>query len=95
MKYFPPMNEVKITIHDGSKITNPPLPMSVRYERLLFLAEMFPKTHNLFETGQSPLQLGTNLERIDKTPDTKGHPVSKVKYRRFRNKKPVMSEETD
>ena len=51
MKYFPPMNEVKITIHDGSKITNPPLPMSVRYERLLFLAEMFPKTHNLFETG--------------------------------------------
>jgi len=44
------MGEVKISIPEGKRY-NPPQPMSVRYEKLLYLAELFPKTHSLVESG--------------------------------------------
>ena len=91
-KYFAPMNEVKISIPDG-KICNPPQPMSVRYEKMLYLAELFPKTHSLVESGQSPIKPNMVLDRIDQTPDTiYRRPQVKVKRNRNRNFTTLHSE---
>jgi hypothetical protein len=68
-KYFAPMGEVKISIPDRKRY-NPPQPMSVRYERMLYLVELLPKTHTLVESGQSVIKPHHDIRRIDQTPNT-------------------------